>query len=200
MKRLNLRDLRRIIREEIEDHSFNTINESFWKSLNGFFSSESSDQKDISHSSENDSTKPSPTNLVSKKWVEFYKEGVRGEDILNNKYFKWLCQTGSLGSTNKYICYAKIADDSGEPDINDNFYKMGKLSSQVSNSSTAKEPLDKSHSKETILGRGANKSAFLSGKSTLQDAGHSMKSFDDLERRVQTENLRKVIRKIIRGL
>jgi len=200
MKRLNLKDLRRIIKEEIEDYSCDTINESFWQTLKGVFSSDNA-QKDTAHFSKNDSDKPSPADLVSKKWIELYKQGTRGENILNNKYFKWLCQTESLGSTNKYICYLKIADSSGDPDINDPFYKIGKLLlSQESNTLSPKDTVGKPHSQDVALGRGANKSAFLKGKSTLKDAGHLMKSFDDLARRVQTENLRRIIREIIRGL
>ena len=187
MKSIGLKQLKRIINEEIQKELSEGFLDFFWH--------RKKDNEQVNSSSQNGPQEQKPADekeaLYSKMYkimsalTTIYSRGRRQKEITDSSPFKVLLNSGVFKVKNQWELYKIIADSSGSPDENDPYYKFGQINVGKSRDLSAPDP-------------DVNRKATEKGKNILGNAKHLMSSVDDLDRRLSTESLRRIIRQILK--
>jgi hypothetical protein len=187
MKKIRLSELRAIIKEELRR---NEISEGFLDFFWNRKKEEPLSSKESPQNQESDN-QAKKDDLYSKMYkimsalTTIYSRGRRQKEITDSAPFKALLNSGVFKIKNQWELYKIIADSSGSPDENDPYYKFAQIN--VGKTKDVKAPNPE-----------VDKGATERGKNILGRASHLMKSVDDLDRKLSTESLRRIIRQIIK--
>ena len=184
MKKVRLNQLRVIIKEELRRQEVS-------EGIFDFFRRKQRDEAQDNQPQQNQGQVDEKETLYKKMYkiltalTTIYSRGRRQKEITDSVPFKVLLNSGVFQVKNQWELYKIIADSSGEPDENDPYYKFGQLNVGKAREVSAPPP---------EINRGATQKS----KEILGRAGHLMKSVDDLDRKLSTESLRRIIRQIIK--